>query len=358
MCGVCIEAAMSAPAPAPEATALIGQRLGDWIAGSVGAPCSLRLNRRFTGGFSWTTYGATLARQGAAPREVIVRMGEPHGLLAPYETGPEAQVLRALAASAVPVPAVLFASDDLSIIGAPFMLQDKVAGVVPSPWHKGADLGNLEKEAAGEAPIAHQFVDALAALHGFAWQDAALPALQAAATPDDAAPRQLARWQGMLQASELARLPLLHHAIAWLRGNAPRAARIALVHGDYRVGNFLVHGGRISAILDWELVHLGDPMEDFGWACLRMFQDRERRICGLMEREALYARYEASAGHAVDGAAVRYYEALALFKVIAMNLNGARRVERGSSPDLRMATLAFGLPRLMRDLLDVMERAA
>jgi aminoglycoside phosphotransferase (APT) family kinase protein len=160
----------------------------------------------------------------------------------------------------------------------------------------------------------------------------------------------------MLEANELHRLPVLHHALAWLRANAPAAADVTLVHGDYRVGNFLEQDGRITAILDWELVHLGDPMEDFGWACLRMFQNADKHICGLLSRAALYERYEVASGRAVLGASVRYYEVLALFKVIAMNVNAARRVETGGSSDLRMATMGFGLPQLMRDMLDAMER--
>ena len=60
-----------------------------------------------------------------------------------------------------------------------------------------------------------------------------------------------------------------------------------MVHGDYRIGNFLELDGRISAILDWELVHLGDPMEDLGWICLQAWRGRSPYMCHLFTREEL-----------------------------------------------------------------------
>jgi aminoglycoside phosphotransferase (APT) family kinase protein len=331
----------------------IEQRLGEFIEARTGVRSRLQLWRRFTGGFSWSTYGATITQDTPTGkvREVVVRVGEPTGLLAPYTTEPEAQVLRSLQGSAVPVPAVLFASDDADVIGAPFMIQEKMRGIVRTPWEQARDT-----ETGGRA-IAGQFVDTLAALHRIRWTAADLPALDHGTTVDNAAPLQFARWEAMLEANELRRLPLLHHALGWFRENAPVAPAVTLVHGDYRSGNFLEENGRITAILDWELVHLGDPHEDLGWACMRMFLDADKRVCGLMPRDELYERYGAAVGRAVRPASVRYYEALSLFKVIAMNVSGARRIESGRSPDLRMVSLAFGLPQLMRDLLETMERA-
>jgi aminoglycoside phosphotransferase (APT) family kinase protein len=353
------DAAGAAPAAprgeSPADKARIEARLAEFITAQTGVPSRLQLWRRFTGGFSWATYGATITQDTATGKvqEVVLRVGEPTGLLAPYTTLPETQVLRALRGGPVPVPAVLFASDDAGIIGAPFMVQEKVRGVVRTPWEQD----RAQEAAADGRSIAAQFVDTLAALHRLDWREAALPALDDGVTTANAAARQVARWQTMLEANELRRLPVLHHALAWLREHAPVAPAVTLVHGDYRSGNFLEEDGEITAILDWELVHLGDPHEDLGWACMRMFRDREQRICGLMQRDALYERYGAAVGRAVSHESVRFYEALSLFKVIAMNVNGARRIETGRSADRRMVSLGFGLPQLMRDLLDAMEGA-
>ena len=68
------------------------------------------------------------------------------------------------------------------------------------------------------------------------------------------------------------------------------------MHGDYRLGNFLERNGRITAILDWELVHLGDPVEDLGWAFLPQYRGGTPLVCGLASEEDFLARYEARAG--------------------------------------------------------------
>ena len=79
-------------------------------------------------------------------------------------------------------------------------------------------------------------------------------------------------------------------------GASSRRSTGRFVHGDYRTGNFLESGGRITAILDWELVHLGDPLEDLGWVCMRSFRGRSPYMCHLIERPRLYERYEELSG--------------------------------------------------------------
>ena len=79
------------------------------------------------------------------------------------------------------------------------------------------------------------------------------------------------------------------------------------MHGDYRLGNFLERNGRITAILDWELVHLGDPVEDLGWAFLPQYRGGTPLVCGLASEADFLARYEAQAGVPVDRASLRFY---------------------------------------------------
>ena len=127
------------------------------------------------------------------------------------------------------------------------------------------------------------------------------------------------------------------------------------MHGDYRVGNYLLAEGRISAILDWELVHLGDPLEDLGWAYLKMFRSGSERICGLLPEKDFEQIYTAAAGIAVDRETVRYFELLALYKIAAMNVGAIWLVERGAS-DLRLATMGFGLPGILIEIRRLMEQ--
>jgi aminoglycoside phosphotransferase (APT) family kinase protein len=142
----------------------------------------------------------------------------------------------------------------------------------------------------------------------------------------------------------------MHYAMRWLQAHAPVAQRITVVHGDYRVGNFLQHEGRITAILDWELVHLGDPHEDLAWAGLRTFAAGTTRIGGLIDREEFYRRWEARTGLKVNLAAVRYYEVLVQFKMAAMLMGAMIRVQTGRSRDVRMAAMGFQLTSTLMEL--------
>jgi aminoglycoside phosphotransferase (APT) family kinase protein len=110
--------------------------------------------------------------------------------------------------------------------------------------------------------------------------------------------------------------PAFEAAAAWLGAHTPRLSRVCVVHGDFRVGNFLVDARGLSAVLDWELAHLGDPMEDLGWLCVRSwrFGRPELPVGGFATREALYRAYAHASGHAVDSRAVRYWQLLGTLK--------------------------------------------
>ena len=121
-------------------------------------------------------------------------------------------------------------------------------------------------------------------------------------TAENAARLNVEYWESQIERWAMRPYPLAEWGIRWLKAHSPVAPRVAIVHGDYRTGNFLEQGGRITAILDWELVHLGDPHEDLGWASLPMYMGGSKLICRLAEPEWFYARYAEKAGfEVVDG---------------------------------------------------------
>ena len=91
--------------------------------------------------------------------------------------------------------------------------------------------------------------------------------------PDQCWKRELDYWEGVLDSDELIPQPIMRAAIRWMRRNPPPPAqKVSVVHGDYRTGNFLFdEQGRIHGILDWEMAHLGDPLEDLGWSLNRVW---------------------------------------------------------------------------------------
>jgi aminoglycoside phosphotransferase (APT) family kinase protein len=116
---------------------------------------------------------------------------------------------------------------------------------------------------------------------------------------------------------------------------------VAIVHGDYRTGNFLEHAGRITAILDWELVHLGDPMEDLGWICVNSwrFGEIDKPVGGFGTREELFAGYEET-GRKVDADRVMFWEVMGTLRWGIMCCGMMQRFRQG--PDHSMERAMIG----------------
>ena len=328
----------------------VAKSLTAYLRPQVGAEVTVSGLKRYTVGFSWITYGFDAAwRDETGPRResLILRMGPLKGLFSPYSALPQFAALDSLAGSAVPVPKAYWWSDDPNAFGAPFFICERVEGEAPLPWV-------AEGREAFPAPLrdslAEQFVAALAALHRFDWRGTRLATVGAAVDERSAAGEQIRLWEELLERWALHPVPMLEWGLSWLKQHRPVAPRVSVVHGDYRTGNFLESGGRITAILDWELVHLGDPMEDLGWICMRSFRGRSPYMCHLIERPRLYERYEQLAGIPVPPATVQFYEAFGTFKLAVIHVGAARCFEDGRFKDLRLAAMGVHLPRLALQL--------
>ena len=346
-------AAEKAEAPAFEDPGRLAARLADYLASVVGNRVTVERLSKFPAGFSWRTFGVRLAGFPGAD-EAILRVGPPYGLFAPYSAMPEFESLSALKDSRVPAPRVYFASDDPAVLGAPFFLSQKVEGETPLPW--GTQSQQLDADR--RALIAADFIDALAALHLFDWRATPLVKWGEGVTLENAAHRQIDAWEARFRRWALRPHPMAHRTLAWLRARAPMAQRLSLVHGDYRLGNFLEREGRITAILDWELVHLGDPVEDLGWAFLPQYRGGTTRVCGLAEEGEFLRRYEANSGIKVAPDALKFYLVFSLLKLAFTHMAAARCFEDGRFNDLRMPAMATQIAPVFRQIAKILELAA
>jgi len=114
------------------------------------------------------------------------------------------------------------------------------------------------------------------------------------------------------QANSMSR-PVVEWAFRWLRDHLPAPPpRQTVVHGDMRNGNIIVGPEGLRAVLDWEVVHLGDPMEDLGWMCVTSwrFGEIDKPVGGFGPRDELFAGYEAVSGERVDADRVRFWEVM------------------------------------------------
>jgi aminoglycoside phosphotransferase (APT) family kinase protein len=125
---------------------------------------------------------------------------------------------------------------------------------------------------------------------------------------------------------------------------------VTLVHGDYRLGNFLVARENgvplLSGILDWELVHLGDPLEDVAWCASPLWRAGTAYASGLLPPEELAARWSAASGRRADADRLRFYDVLAIVKMTAIMMTGIEAFRSGRTADLRMAIFEHQLPFL------------
>jgi aminoglycoside phosphotransferase (APT) family kinase protein len=145
-------------------------------------------------------------------------------------------------------------------------------------------------------------------------------------------------------------IPTIDYAVSWLRRNLAYSPSIALTHGDYRIGNFMIRDGRIVSIFDWELAHIGDPVEDIAYSGSPLFRGRNPMLSALLERQEYFAYYEQRTGLRVDPEVFHFWTVLAMVKQAASQVRGSRAFEDGRGDDLRLATMGHQVQFVIRHL--------
>lgn len=290
---------------------------------------------RISGGASRETWSLdAMWREGKARagRGFIFRVDPEASLL---ESGRDAEfrVYKALQGSGVPVPEVFWKETDPQWLERPFFVMGRLAGEAsPQALVAAGELGKL----------AQQKAEILARIHALDWKSLGLDALGEPDGPERCADREIDRWEATMRKEALEPQPVLELALVWLRAHRSATRRVTLVHGDYRTGNFLVHAGRITGVLDWEMVHLGDPLEDVAWVCLRSWRwAGDARVGGVVPRAEFYRLYNEAGGAKIDEDAVRFWEVLGNVKLAAIFLTGARSFTEGRSKDAMHAFTAY-----------------
>jgi aminoglycoside phosphotransferase (APT) family kinase protein len=336
---------------------LLRERIADFLREVTGADVSVGALKRFAIGFSWKTYLVPVQGLPEMPeiQRLVLRLGSSDGLFAPYSSRPEYLALRSLEGSGVPAPRAFWAGDDPERFGAPYLFSECMDGAAIVPW---VPAGTAPLEQGYRRAIGAQFIDALAALHCVPWQTQPIAELGDGLTPQTVARRSVGHWADLMHRWAMRPYPIAQWALRWLNENAPIAPRVAIVHGDYRTGNFLEQDGRITAILDWELVHLGDPHEDLGWASLPMYMGGTKYIGRLCEPDWFYERYAQKAGFDVSMHSVAYYRAFSLFKLAATHMAAARCFEEGRFSDMRMPAMGSQIATCLRQLEKTIESAS
>ena len=319
----------------------------------------VRALERIHGGASRETYRFRLSL-GAGPeqrgRPLILRR-DPPGSCIETDRRNEFEAYRAFADTSlgVPVPEMLWLEEDERWLEHPFFVMQEITGyeaspvaITQPPYADHAEAYGREKyEILGR--IARAKPERIGILSHFT-----------APAPADCWQRELARWEEVLDEDEPGPQPIIRAAIRWLRAHPPPPPlRVGMVHGDYRTGNFLYdRRGGIHGILDWEMAHLGDPLEDLAWGLNPIWRfARDGRAGGLAPREDAIRIWERASGLRADPVALRWWEVFSCVKGQSIWMSGAHEFAAGVNQDPILVIAAWLMGNSQdRAILDALGR--
>jgi aminoglycoside phosphotransferase (APT) family kinase protein len=289
--------------------------------------------QRITGGASRETYRFRLAYTdpvGARVERPLIIRRDPPASLIDTERDIEFAAYAAFHGSAVPVPEMLWL-ERTDALDRPFFIAEELVGYESSPMGMlgppyaavAEKLGERKWTILGEISKA----DPIAL---------GLDKVMQVPTLDGCWKRELGYWEGEIDKDEVEPQPIIRAAIRWLRANPPPPAqKLSVIHGDYRSGNFLYDGeGEIHGILDWEMSHLGDPLEDLGWGLNRIWcWGGDDRRGGLLPRERAIAIWERASGLEADPVALHWWELFNCVKGQGIWVSSAKAWSDGENRD-------------------------
>jgi aminoglycoside phosphotransferase (APT) family kinase protein len=306
---------------------LLARSAAAWCAGATGVSDAKRLS----GGASQETWSFDITHPDGTIGAILRRAPPGYGAAPGRAAGLAAEaVLMQLAYDAgLPSPKVLHVLVPGDDLGTGFIMARVDGETIPRKILRDDEFADARPR------LAKQCGEILAGIH--ALNAAALPQLRTMT-----AAREIAEMAKEVAGFDWPR-PVFELALRWLEDNDPGPSeRVTLVHGDFRHGNLMIGPDGVRAVLDWELAHLGDPMEDLGWICVNSwrFGGIDRPVGGFGAREDLFAGYEAASGIVVDSERVKFWEVMGTLRWGVMCVGMMQRFRLG--PDHSMERAMIG----------------
>jgi aminoglycoside phosphotransferase (APT) family kinase protein len=319
-------------------TRQLSRALTPVVTAALGTDAVINDLRALTGGASRSTW-AFNAVTGNERHALILRIGPPDDVHAGMEL--EARVQAAAAAAGAPVPRILVAHNSAAALGNPFLICDAIEGeTIVRRIDRRLDDEDRPR-------LLRQCAQALAAIHRADARDADLQAQD-----------QLGQWRDRLD-TMADTTATFEWAFRWLAAHRPASSPQLLVHGDFRMGNLIVDGAQLAAVLDWELVHVGEAYEDLAWFCIRAWRfgaPADRGAGGLGSVEDFLSAYEGAAGVCVDRAAFHWWLILATLRWGVICRYQAHRHLSGQTRSVELAAIGRRVCETEWDLLNLIER--
>jgi aminoglycoside phosphotransferase (APT) family kinase protein len=316
----------------------VEDRFAQWCAVQLGNRSAVTVEDfdRVAIGHSAETLLVTL-RQGADRRELVVRMRpEPPGLLEPYDLGRQFTILKALERTAVLAPAALWYEPTGQVLGREFYVMERLPGQV---YERGVPA-EVAADPEGVRRMCEGIVAQLAEIHRVDLTTTGLASLgDGRCYLED----ELDHWSREIERVKRGALPALESLVANLRASKPEQSQaITLVHGDPKPGNFAFVGDDVTAVFDWEMATVGDPLADIGWVETLWDMPGSVTACaGALSVDELVTRWESLTGLTAEHRS--WYRAFQAMKMAVILLLGSYLVDSGHSTDLRRMEMAYGI---------------
>jgi aminoglycoside phosphotransferase (APT) family kinase protein len=317
--------------------ALLGRSIASWCPGATGVANAARLS----GGASQETWSFDIVHPDGNIGAILRRAPPGYGAAPSRAAGLDAEaVLMQLAYdAALPSPKVMHVLQPQDDLGTGFVMERVEGETIPRKILRD------EQFAQARPKLARQLGKVLAGIHGL--DLAQLPELRRMT-----AAKEIAELERDYRSFERPR-PVFELALRWLRDRDPGpSAEVTLVHGDFRHGNLIIGPDGVRAVLDWELAHLGDPMEDLGWICVNSwrFGEIDKPVGGFGSREELFTGYEA-AGRRVDPERVKFWEVMGTLRWGVMCCGMMQRFRIGPEHSVERAMIGRRSSETEIDLL-------
>ena len=300
---------------------------------------------RLSGGASQETWRLTLTTAEMQSQTMILRRtpgGRPRPVSETAVTlDVEAQVLKACHQAGIPCPRVVWTAGPDSEAGSAYLMDYVPGETIPRKILRDPEFAEARKV------LAHQCGVVLARIH--AMPLSTLPALNRM----DAA-GQLRQYRDIYDSYDYPH-PVFELAFKWLEARLPESTDPCLVHGDFRNGNLMVGPEGLRAVLDWELVHMGNPAEDLGWICVNSwrFGQSQNTVGGFGSLESLLKGYAEAGGRAISPEEVRFWIAFGSLKWGIMCMTMYKAFETGADASVERAAIGRRASETEVDLLNI-----
>jgi aminoglycoside phosphotransferase (APT) family kinase protein len=315
----------------------LSRRVASWVPGATGVANAARLS----GGASQETWSFDILHPDGAVGAILRRAPAGYGAAPTRAAGlaAEARLMQMACDAGLPSPRVLHVLRAEDELGNGFVMARVDGETIPRKILRDQQF------AAARPKLARQLGKVLAGIHGL--DLAQLPELRRMT-----AAKEIAELERDYRSFDWPR-PVFELALRWLRDHDPGPSQeLTLVHGDFRHGNLIIGPDGVRAVLDWELAHLGDPMEDLGWICVNSwrFGEIDKPVGGFGTREELFAGYEA-AGRPVDAERVKFWEVMGTLRWGVMCCGMMQRFRTGPEHSVERAMIGRRSSETEIDLL-------